>query len=188
MPLFLEVTTTVLAAAFVAVIAERLLRQYIRKLRDDCTRIEAARSALVDQQHLIDRVIKSESVPESVKAFVIDLSAIVPDREIAHSIADWINQGMPDGDDEPASETDAFFGSLRSLRKTDPDAFDLTIGTMRGAFVTMMLQWPSTARTMQRLAHRLAAESATEVVKSAAAVHRAASTHHWISTDHAVAA
>jgi hypothetical protein len=186
----IQIIATVLAAVATAVIFERLLRQYLRKLRDDCARMDVAHKALKDQQSLLDRIVGHKSIAPATKLFVVELSGVIPQQKTALRMAEWIKDGMPsrNNDEKEDQEADQFFEELRALNKSDPDAFELVVGALRGAFVTMMLQWPTTARAMQMLAHKLAVESTTQVAKSAAAVHRAARFHHWIDTDHAIPA
>ncbi|MGB6659016.1 MAG: hypothetical protein WBE90_07960 [Xanthobacteraceae bacterium] len=184
---------TVLNAAMIAVVAvliaatvERLMRQYRRKLTDDCSRIEAAKTALIEQQRLIDRIIVHKNISENIKAFVLEVSGVIPSQKMAYKVAAWINDGMPDvvdKDSDEAKETNAFFDNLRSLRQSDQEAFELINSALRGAFVTMMLQWPTTARCLQRLYYKFAVESTTEVVKSAAAVQHAARHKHWVDAE-----
>jgi hypothetical protein len=176
------------AAILLAAALERLLRQYHRKLIDDCTRIEAAQTALKEQQQRIDNIIGHKIIPSAVKIFVVELSEVIPNKKIAYKVAEWIDAGMPHDNDEADDETDRFFDDLRTLSKSNQEAFELVTSALRGAFVTMMLQWPATTRCMQRLAYKLAVESTSEVAKSAIAVRRAARHHHWIDTDQAVPA
>jgi hypothetical protein len=184
----LFIATAIIAVALAAIL-ERLLRQYLRKLRDDCARMDAALKALKDQQTLLNRIIDHENIAPAIKLFVVELSGVIPERNTALRMAEWIKNGMPFRSDEDQDlEADKFFEDLRLLNKSDPDAFELVVGALRGAFVTMMLQWPTTTRAMQQLAYKLAVESTTQVAKSAAAVHRAARVHHWIDTDQALPA
>ena len=181
----LSIIILALIAVFLASGIERLLRQYQRKLKDDCSRINVAQDALKRQRDLIDRVMDDRSIPPSIKAFVVEVSAIIPDREMAYKLATWFEAGMPSppGSEKADAEADQLFDNLRSLSKSNQEAFELVTSALRGALVTTMLQWPVTARCMQRLYYKLAVETTTEVAKSAASVHRAARLHHWADTE-----
>jgi hypothetical protein len=63
------------------------LRQYQRKLKDDCARIETAQSAL-KEQHLIDCVLNNERIAARLKTFVIEASEVIPSQKIAYKLAD----------------------------------------------------------------------------------------------------
>lgn len=166
----LNAIITATFAIAVAAILERLLRQYHRKLKDDCSRIEVAQNALAAQKQLIDRILDSDSIPFSVKNFVLDVSEIIPDQEMAYDLAKWIENGMPEphSNEKTDQEADELFDDLRALRTSNLEAFELAMSGLRGALITTMLQWPTTARCMQRMAYKLAVESTNEVAKSAA--------------------
>jgi hypothetical protein len=165
----------------VAAALERLLRQYHRKLKDDCGRINAAKSALEDQERIIDRILDRKTIPENIRTFVVEVAEIIPSQESAYRLAAWVDSGMPNVDNEPENETELneFYDNLRTLRQVDEEGFELVNIALRGSFVTTMLQWPTTARSLQRLYYKFAVESSQDVVKSAAAVHRAARHEHW---------
>ena len=171
----LEAISTAIVAMVFAVALERLLRQYYRKLKDDCSRIEAAQNALTAQKQLIDRILDNENISLSVKNFVIELSEIVPDQDMGYRFAKWIESGMPEpkSDEKADKEADELFDDLRRLRTSNPEAFELTTSALRGALITTMLQWPATARCMQRMSYKLAVELTNEVAKSAARF------NHW---------
>jgi hypothetical protein len=179
---FFDASIAALFAILLAVLLERLLRQYYRKLKDDCSRIEAAQNALKSQKQLVDHILDNEAISLSIKTFVIELSEVIPEQKMAYRIAEWTKHGMPETkvDEKIEKEADELFDELRLLSKSNQEAFELVVSAFRGAFVTTMLQWPTTARCMQRLSYKIAVESNSEVAKSAAAVHRASRVNHWI--------
>lgn len=172
-----------------AVAFERLIRQYSKRLKDDCLRMSASQEALARQRRLVDAVVENPSIPFSVKTFVVDVSSVIPEQTVALKIADWVDEDMPPhrsaGTD---SETDAIFDSLRELNRSHPEAFELVVSSLRGAFVTTLIQWPATAAALLKFAHQIYSESTTEVTASAAAVHRAAKSNHWMDGDNVVPA
>jgi hypothetical protein len=173
-----------LVSIIIATALGRLLRHYLRRLQDDSSRIDAARAALKAQKQWIDRILDSDIIANSIKTFVLDLSEVVPDHAMAYRLAKWMESGMPEPDTDKRTndEADELFNDLRNLRSSHPEAFELAVGGMRGAIVTIMLQWPATARCMQRISYKLAVESSTEVAKSAARF------QHWADTRRPLAA
>lgn len=168
-----HVAIAVIVAVVIAASLGRLLRQYLLRLKDDCSRIEAARAALKAQKQWLDRVLDSHIIPESVKKFIVEVSEVVPDRDMAYRLAQWMEDGMPEPKTNKNEEPDELFDDLRNLRSSHPEAFELAVSALRGAIITIMLQWPATARCLQRMSYKLAVESSTEVAKSAARF------HHW---------
>ncbi|WP_453952723.1 hypothetical protein [Bradyrhizobium sp. USDA 377] len=172
----------------IAVGIERLLNQYSKRLKEDCLRMAAARDALEQQKRLVDAVLDNDHIPYAIKSFVIDVSSLIPEQAAAMKIADWVERGGSARSVDPDAEEDAIFDSLRELNKSHPEAFEIVVSSLRAAFVTTMLQWPSTAAMLVKYAHRISSESTSEVTASAAAVQRAARSNHWMDGNNVVPA
>ncbi|WP_141340908.1 hypothetical protein [Bradyrhizobium sp. USDA 3458] len=176
----IQIAPAIVFGMIFAVALERLLRQYCKRLRDDNARMIAARDALVEQQRLADAVADDPVIPYAVKCFVLDMSFLASERAVAEKLADWIDAGMPANVAQSPDEVIPIFDQLRELNRSHPQAFEAVTGALRGAMIAAVVQWPSTAAKLFRAAHRISAESTTEVAASAVAVHRAAKTNHWL--------
>jgi|ERR1700730_2379610 len=168
----LQLVSLLLAAAAAAILVENVLRQYLRRLTDENARCNAALQVIEDQTVAIKVIAYRESIPLSVKQFIVDISGLVTDRESAHRMADWIERGCPTVDHE--SDDNVLLNAIARLRNEDVQAFELVISAIRRSLIAMLLQWQETAKCLFYFSHVIASETPNEAAHAAAVMRRVA--------------
>jgi hypothetical protein len=141
-----------------AIVARSIFRQHTRLLIQNNARMESAMRALDIHQTQVETLLDNPYVPDEIQEFLLDVSELVVNREFAHRIVDRVEDGcLPD---KTNPDLLALQDVLCRLRIAEPRLFELVDGAIRGAFITMMLQWPETAKCHYWISYPVATETA----------------------------
>jgi hypothetical protein len=176
--------TVAIVAGLVAIVVRALLRQYFLRVDDDRVRLESAITALDAQKAKLQSLLENPYIPNPVKVFLLDLSTLMGDRDVARRTNDWaleegdwaLEEGQSNKrsrDSDGLNDWDGILKgrgrvleslriakpSLELLRKNERKLFQDVNAVIRGAFVTMMLQWPETTKGLHKIVYRFATES-----------------------------
>jgi hypothetical protein len=153
-----QAVLVVLVSAPAAILARSIVHQHTRLLIENNAREESAMRALDFHQTHLETLLDSPYLPDEIQEFLLDVSELVANREFAHRIVDWVEEGCPRGKTNP--DLLALEDVLCRLRIAEPRLFELVDGAIRGAFITMMLQWPETAKCHYWISYPVATETA----------------------------
>ena len=147
-----------LVSAPAAIVARSIFRQHTRLLIENNARVQSAMRALDFHRTQVETLLDSPYLPDEIKEFLLDVSELVVNREFAHRIVDWVEEGCPGGQTNP--DLPDLEDVLYCLRIAEPRLSELVDRAIRGAFITMMLQWPETAKCHYWISYPIATETA----------------------------
>src|SRR5258708_313795 len=157
----------VIVATLTAVGVRNLLIQFHRRLIDDQLRLKSAMAGLDLQKAELQYLLESRHVQKSVKKFLVEISALIVDRNFARRVADWVEAGCPD---QAGASSTSLFRMLVRLRVTEPRLFETIGRAIRGAIVTMRFQWPETHKCRLIVSHRMVTDDAAQAFALAVGV------------------
>lgn len=158
---YLNAILALFPVLIIAVLTGRLIQHFCRRLNEDKNRIQAATDALLEQGIAIEDFCDRDSVPNSLKKVLLDISQTILDRDAAHFFVHLVEHeevSLAWDSPEEAKRFQEFQMQLDELALRDKEAREILNTATRRALVAAILQWPETTKSIARLSLRMAAE------------------------------
>jgi hypothetical protein len=161
---------TIIAIAL-AILVDRLVAHFCRRISEDRMRLESAADSIVAQRRSIDDLFARKSVPHCILEFVIDTADASMTRKGAHILFEIISGKRSVTLPEKAAQKYAEVAeAVKDLMVNDPDAYEIYRTYIFRVPVTTILQWPETFKAMANLSLRLASEKEPAAARDVAAM------------------